>query len=128
MFVCLEYAIISKRKGILKMTEEQKLKQSLGCGSFIMLGLIAIVILSLVGIIFPGDILPYPNEILIGVLVVATIALIVAIGMWRGRVKDRKKEEDDKADELLRKGFETLGGKDDEASRLAEQYYDKESE
>ncbi|MCL2216262.1 MAG: Bax inhibitor-1 family protein [Defluviitaleaceae bacterium] len=110
------------------MTEEEKLKQSPGCGSFIMLGLIGVVILSLVGLIFPGDVLPYPNEILIGILVISTIALIVAVCMWRGRVKDRQKEEDDKADELLRKGFETLGDKADEASRLAEKYYNEERE
>ena len=110
------------------MAEEEKLKQSPGCGSLIMLGLIGIVILSLVGLIFPVDILPYPNEILIGILVVALIALIVAFFMWRGRVKDRQKEADDKADELLRQGFETLGGKDDEAARLAEKYYNEESE
>ena len=105
------------------MTEEEKLRQSPGCGSLIMLGLIGVVILSLVGLIFPSDILPYPNEILIGILVVAAIALIIAICMWRSRVKDRQKEEDDKADNLLRKGFETLGDKDDEASKLAEKYY-----
>lgn len=91
-----------------------------------MLGLIGIVILSLVGLIFPTDILPYPNEILIGILVVAAIALIIAIGMWRSRVKDRKKEADDKADNLLRQRFETLGEQDDEAAKLAEKY--KESE
>ena len=110
------------------MTEEEKLKQSPGCGSLIMLGLIGIVILSLVGLIFPVDILPYPNEILIGILVVAVIALVVAVFMWRGRVKDRQKEADDKADELLRQGFETLGEQDDEAARLAEKYYSEESE
>jgi len=109
------------------MTEEEKLRQSPGCGSLIMLGLIGIVLLSLVGLIFPGDILPYPNEILIGILVIATIALVIAIFMWRGRVKDRQKEEDDKADKLLRDGFETLGDKDDEASRLAEKYYSDDS-
>ena len=105
------------------MTEEDKLRQSPGCGSFIMMGLIGIVLLSLVGLIFPADILPYPNEILIGILVISAIALIVSICMWRGRVKDKQKEEDDKADKLLRDGFETLGDKDDEASRLAEKYY-----
>jgi hypothetical protein len=42
--------------------------------------------------------------------------------MWRSRIKDRKKEEDDRADELLRKGFETLGDMDDEAAKLAEKY------
>ena len=110
------------------MTEEEKLKKSPGCGGMIALGLIAVVLLSLVGLIFPGDILPYPDEILIGILVVAVIALIVTICMWRSRVKDRKKEEDDKADELLRKGFETLSDKDDEASRLAEKYYNNDDE
>jgi len=113
------------------MTEEEKLKRSPGCGGIIALGLIAIVILSLVGLIFPGDILPYPNEILIGMLVVAVIALVITVCMWRSKVRDRKKEEDDKADELLRKGFETLSDKDDEAARLAEKYYsnnDDESE
>jgi len=107
------------------MTEEDNLKQSPGCGSFIMLGLIGIVILSLVGIIFPMDILPYPDEILIGVAVVATIALIIAICMWRSKVRDRKKEEDDKADNLLRQRFETLGDQDDEAAKLAKQYEDE---
>ena len=111
------------------MTEEEKLRKSLGCGGIIALGLIVIMILALVGLIFPGDILPYPSEILIGILVIAAIALIITICMWRSRIKDRRKEEDDKADELLRKGFETLGDKDDEASRLAEKYYtDEESE
>ena len=109
------------------MTEEDKLKQSPGCGSLIILGLIVIVILSLVGLIFPIDILPYPNEILIGVLVIAAIALIIAICMWRSRVKDRQKEADDKADNLLRQGFETLGEMDDEAIKLAEKY-NEESE
>ena len=111
------------------MTEEEKLKKAPGCGSIIMLGLILIVLLSLVGLIFPGDILPYPNEVLIVILVIAAIALVVTIFMWRGKKKDKRKEEDDKADELLRKGFDTLGDQDDEAAKLAEKYYnDKESE
>ena len=108
------------------MTEEDKLKRAPGCGSIIALGLIVIVILALVGLIFPGDILPYPSEILIGILVIAAIALIITICMWRSKIKDRQKEENDKADELLRKGFETLGDKDDEASKLAKKYYDNE--
>ena len=108
------------------MTEEEKLMKSPGCGSIIALGLIIIVIMSLLGLIFPGDILPYPSEILIGILVICAIALIIMIIMWRSGVKDRKKEEDDKADELLRKGFETLGDKDDEAAKLAEMYYNNE--
>ena len=108
------------------MTEEDKLKQSPGCGGLIILGLIVIVILSLVGLIFPGDILPYPSEILIGILVISAIALIISVCMWRSRVKDRKQEENDKADQLLRRGFETLGDKDDEAARLAEKYYNNE--
>ena len=107
------------------MTEEEKLKRSPGCGGIIALGLIVIVILALVGLIFPGDILPYPSEVLIGILVIAAIALIITICMWRSRVKDRKKEEDDKADELIRKGFETLGDKDDEAAKLAQKYYNE---
>ena len=108
------------------MTEEEKLKKAPGCGSVIVLGLVVIMILSLVGLIFPGDVLPYPNEILIGVLVVAAIALIVTICIWRSKMKDKQKAEDDKADELLRKGFETLGDKDDEATKLAEMYYNNE--
>ena len=108
------------------MTEEEKLKQSFGCGSLIMLGLIGVVILSLVGLIFPTDILPYPNEILIGILVIGLVALIIAILMWRSRVRDMKKEADDKADNLLRQRFETLGEQDDAAVKLAEKY--KESE
>ena len=120
---------IQYQMGETEMTEEEKLKRSPGCGGIIALGLIVIVILALVGLIFPGDILLYPSEILIGILVVAITALIITICMWRSRVKDRKKEDDDKTDELLRKGFETLGDKDDEASRLAEKYYqDEESE
>jgi len=107
------------------MTEEQRLKQAPGCGSFIMLGLIAIVLLSLVGIIFPVDILPYPTEILVGVLAISAIALVVAFFMWRSRVRDRQKEKDDKADSLLHKGFETLGGMDDEANKLVEKYKDE---
>ena len=94
---------------------------------FIVGGLIVIVLLSLVGLIFPVDILPYPAEILVGILVVSGVALIIAIAMWRSRVKDRRKEENDRLDELLRKGFETMGEKDDEATRLAK-YYDNESE
>ena len=110
------------------MTEEEKLKQSPGCGSLIILGLIGIVILSLVGLIFPVVILPYPNEILIGVLVIAAIALIVATCMWRSRAKDKKKEEDDKADNMLRQRLETLGEQDDKAIKLAEKYSSEESE
>jgi len=108
------------------MTEEEKLNRSPGCGSLIILGLIGIVILSLVGLIFPVDILPYPNEILIGILVAAVIALIIAIFMWRSKVKDRKKEEDDKAENILRQPLETLGHKDDEALKLAEKYEESE--
>ena len=108
------------------MTEEEKLKSSLGFGGIIVLGLIVVVILSLVGLIFPGEILPYPSEILIGILVIALIALIVVICMWRSKVDDRRKEENDKVDELLRKGFETLGDNDDEAKKLAEMYYNNE--
>ena len=104
------------------VTEEEKLKQSFGCGGLIILGLIGIVLLSLVGLIFPTDILPYPNEILIGILVIGSVALIIAICMWRSRVNDRQKEADDKADNLLRQGFETLGEQDDEAAKLAEKY------
>jgi len=107
------------------MTEEDKLRQAPGCGSFITGGLILIVLASLVGLIFPVDILPYPSEILIGILVIASISLVVAILMWRSRIKDRQKAEDDKADALLRKGFKTLGDKDDEASKLAEKYETK---
>ena len=110
------------------MTEEQKLKQAPGCGMFIVSGLIVIVLLSLAGLIFPMDILPYPAEILVGLLVVSVIALIIAIAMWRRRVKDRQQEENDRLDELLRKGFKTMGDKDDEAARLAKYYDDEESE
>jgi len=105
------------------MTEEERLKRAPGCGTFIMLGLIAIVLLSLVGIIFPGDILPYPTEMLIGVLVVSVIALIVAVFMWRSKVRERKEAENEAADKLLRQGFDTMGDKNDEAARLAEKYY-----
>jgi len=110
------------------MTEEDKLKQSPGCGGLIILGLIVIVILSLVGLIFPGDILPYPTEILVGVLVIGLIALIVAIVMWRSRVKDRQKEADDNADNFLRQHHETLGNQDDEAFKLAEKYKEEDGE
>ena len=110
------------------MTEEDKLKQSPGCGGLIMLGLTAIVILSLVGLIFPGDLLPYPSEILIGILIVAVIALVVTVCMWRSRVKDRKQEEDDKADNVLRQSLDTLGQQDDEAIKLAEKYKNKEGD
>jgi len=79
-------------------------------------------------LIFPVDILPYPNEILIGILVIAAIALVVTICMWRSRIRDRKKEEDDKADNILRQRLETLSDQDDEAIKLAEKYNSKESE
>jgi len=108
------------------MTEEDKLKQAPGCGSVILLGLIVVVILSLVGIIFPGDVLPYPREILIGIFVIATIALVVAVFMWWGRRKDKQKEADEKADALLQKGFDTWGDDDDEAARLAKLYDEEE--
>ena len=104
------------------MTEEQKLKQAPGCGTFIMLGLIGIVILSLVGLVFPGDILPYPSEILIGVLVVAIIALVITFFMWRSRKKDMQQDEDNKAENMLRHHLDTLGQQDDEAAKLAKKY------
>jgi len=104
------------------MTEEERLNNSPGCGGLIALGLIIIVILSLIGLIFPVEILPYPNEILMGILVISTIALIVTICMWRSRVKDRQKEANDKADNVLRQQIETLGSQDDEAVKLAEKY------
>ena len=110
------------------MTEEDKLRQSFGCGGLIMLGLIGIVILSLVGLIFPMDILPYPNEILIGIFIIAAIALIITICMWRGRIKDKKKEQDDKADNVLRQHLKTLGDQDDRANKLAQKYNTDESE
>ena len=109
------------------MTEEEKLARAPGCGTFIMAGLIGIVLLSLAGILFPIDLLPYPTEILIVILIVSVVALIVAFFMWRGKKRDQQQAEDDKADQLLRQGFETLGDKDDEAARLAK-LYDKESE
>ena len=68
----------------------------------------------------------YPNEILIGILVIAAIALIVKICMWRSRVKDRRQEENEKADNFLRQNHQTLSEQDDEAFKLAEKY--KESE
>jgi len=107
------------------MTEEEKLNRASGCGSFIMIGLIGIVILSLVGLIFPVDIMPDSNVILIVVLVSAVIALVIAILMWRRKVKDQQQEEDDKADNMLRQHFETLGDKDDAATKLAEKYKDE---
>ena len=110
------------------MTEEEKLNRAPGCGSFIMLGLIGIVLLSLVGLIFPVDILPYPNEILIGILAIASVALVITLLMWRSKVKDRKKAEDDKADNMLRQHLETLGKQDDKAFKLAEKYKRDESE
>jgi len=61
------------------MTEEEKLNKSPRCVSFIVLRLIAIVILSLVGLIFPVDILPYPNEILLGILAIAAVALVITV-------------------------------------------------
>ena len=107
------------------MTEEEKLKQAPGCGTLLMLGLVGIVILSLVGLIFPVDILPYPNELLIGILAIAAIALVVTVFMWRGKVKDKQKEANDKADNMLRQRLETLSQQDDEAFKLAEKYKDK---
>ena len=104
------------------MTEEQKLNQAPGCGTFIIGGLIVIVLLSLVGVIFPLEILPYPSELLFGVLVIALIALSIALLMWRRRVKDAKEEQDNQADNLLRTGLNTVGDQDDEASKLAEKY------
>ena len=122
----LEGEALIKIKRRDNMTEEQKLKQAPGCGSFIMFGLVIIVLLSLAGLVFPVDILPYPNEILIGVLAISAIALIIAFFMRRSRVRDKQKEEDDKADNLLRQGFETLGDIDDEARKLAKKYEDGE--
>jgi len=109
-------------EGAEKMTEEERLNRAPGCGHLIMLGLIGIVILSLVGIIFPVDVLPYSNSILIGVLVIAMIALAISILMWRRKVKDKIQEENDKADNMLRHQLDTLGDKDDEAMKLAEKY------
>jgi len=109
------------------MTEEDRLRSAPGCGGFIMMGLIIIVLLSLLGIIFPTDILPYPREILAGVLIIAAIALVVALCMWRGKVKERREAENKRADDLLRKGFDTLGDKHDEAARLAKLYQDDDT-
>ena len=108
------------------MTEEQQLQSAPGCGTLIMGGLIIIVLLSLVGIIFPLEILPYPRTILIGVLVVSTVALVIAFFMRRAHKWDMQKEANDRADQLLRQGFDTLGDMDSEAHKLAEKY--KESD
>jgi len=107
------------------MTEEDKLKNAPGCGTLIMGGIIIIIILSLVGIIFPDDVLPYPTEILVAVLIVAVVALIVGIFMLRRKKKDDQDEMDNKADEILRTGLKTMGDADDEASKLAQQYNDE---
>ena len=104
------------------MSEEQRLKSAPGCGTFIMFGLIAILLLSLVGAIFPIEILPYPRSVLIGIAVVSGIALVIAFLMRRANKRDLQQEKDDSADQLLRQGFEMLGGTlDNEASELAKQ-------
>ena len=108
------------------MTEEQQLRSAPGCGTFIMLGLIAIVLLSLVGIIFPVEILPYPRPVLIGVMAVSAVALVIAFLMRRAHKRDMQKEADDKADQMLRKGFDSLGNIDSDAHKLADKYKDKE--
>jgi len=108
------------------MSEEQQLRSAPGCGSFIMLGLIAIVLLSLVGLIFPVEILPYPQPVLIGVMVVAAVALVIAFFMRRAHKRDTQQEADDKADRLLHQGFDTLGEIDSEAHKLAEKYNNNE--
>jgi len=104
------------------MTEEQQLRSAPGCGTFIMGGLIIIVLLSLMGIIFPIEILPDSRAVLIGVLVISTIALIIAFFMRRAHKRDMQKEANDRADQLLRQGFDTLGDMDSEAHKLAEKY------
>ena len=108
------------------MTEEEKLKSSLGCGSLIILGLIAIVLLSLAGVIFPIELLPYPTEILVGVLVIAMIALVIFLLMAWGKRKEKQREADAKADQFLRQHHHTLGHQDDEATKLAEKYAEQE--
>ena len=110
------------------MTEEERLNRAPGCGSIIMLGLIGIVILSLFGAIFPVDILPYPSSVLFVIAGLAAVASVVAFFIQRGKKIDAQKEEDDRADRLMRKGFETLGEKDDEAARLAEKYKDEDAD
>jgi len=106
------------------MNEEQQLRSAPGCGTFIMLGLIAIALLSLVGIIFPLEILPYPRTVLAGVMAVAAVALVIAFLMRRAHKRDMQKESDDRAEQLLRKGFDTIGDMDSEAHKLAQKYKD----
>lgn len=108
------------------MNEEQQLRFAPGCGTFILLGLIAIVLLSLVGIIFPVEILPYPRPVLIVIMAVSVVALVIAFLMRRAHKRDMQKEFDDRADQLLRQGFDTLGDIDSEAHKLAEKYKDDE--
>jgi len=110
------------------MNEEQQLRSLPGCGTFIMLGLTAIVLLSLVGIIFPVEILPYPRPVLIGIMVAAAISLVIAFLMRRAHKRDMQEESDNRADQLLRKGFETLESVDSEAHKLAQKYQDKGDE
>jgi len=105
------------------MTEEDRLQQLPGCGWVIVLGLIIIVILSLVGLIFPLDLLPYPNEMLIGIIIISTIALVIVFFVWRSKKREQREEANERADALLRQGFETLQDKHDEAARLAVKYY-----
>jgi len=104
------------------MSEEQQLRSAPGCGTFIMGGLIAIVLLSLVGIIFPVEILPYPRSVLIGIMAVSAVALVIAFLMRRANKQDMQKEADDRADQLLHRGFDTIESTDSEAHKLAEQY------
>ena len=108
------------------MTEEEKLKSSIGCGSVILIGLIIVVILSLVGLVFPVDVLPYPDEILVFIFIISTVALLIAFFMWRRKVKDKQQEENDIADNLLRQRHEELGKIDDEAVKLSKKYEGEE--
>jgi len=108
------------------MNEEQQLRSAPGCGTFIMLGLIAIVLLSLVGIIFPVEILPYPRPVLTGIMAVSAVALVIAFLIRRAHKRDMQQEADDRADQLLRKGFDTMGDMDSEAHKLAKKYKDEE--
>jgi len=113
-------------KGDFSMNEEQQLRSAPGCGTFIMLGLIAIVLLSLVGIIFPVEILPYPRSVLIVIMAVSVVALVIAFLMRHAHKRDMQKEADDRADKLLRQGFDTMGDMDSEAYKLAKKYTDEE--
>ena len=106
--------------------EERRLKGGVSFGQLLVAALILLVGLALFGLVFPGDVLPQSTTVLLVVVLVGIPAIVIAVLMRRRVKRDVQDAEDSAADALLRRGFDTMADKHDEAARLAALYDQEE--